>query len=328
MATVFEQRATAGAVRLSTRWEREVWQNNLQTKSSEGRESRRQTTFSQRSRNSMRYLFSGLPWVMLGERVALVTLTYPAKWRAVAEDARAVVRQRKAFEMRWRRRWGDLFGVWIMEFQPRLRRPAEERQAPHIHMYVKLPDEVSDDEYRGFQRRTLDRRRREKEVGKYAARGGVKPLDGVFGGWLLRSWFEIVGSNDPKHRRRGGDITTAFWSDEAEANADRVRIAEYFWEESGKKGQKQPPEDFGSLAFYGVWGGAEGFKLKEEVSALERDVFVRSRRVYRRLMEIKMHRKYRQRGKQMKGLTVYIPEAKEVVERVEKWALSMARSEL
>ncbi len=106
----------------------------------------------------MRYQFSALPWEMLGSRPVLLTLTYPANWRVCAPDARAVVKHREALKERWRRRFGPPIGAWVMEFQPRRRRPEPERQAPHIHIFVGLPDEVSDDEFQALRRRTLERK--------------------------------------------------------------------------------------------------------------------------------------------------------------------------
>lgn len=277
----------------------------------------------------MRYEFSALPWEMLGARPAMVTLTYPADWRACAPDARAVVRHREALKERWRRRYGPPMGVWVMEFQPRLRRAVEERQAPHVHLYLGLPAEISDEEFRGLVGRTLGRKRLERRYGKYVGRSRVEPPEGEFSDWLLRSWCEVVGSGSAQHRARGVDITPAFWSEQVEAEADRTVIADYFWRESGKWGQKSPPDGFGGLAFYGRWGGAQGFEPLESCREVDRWTMVEMRRVYVQLVDRKMradaeaqgrkHRRYRgPRG--LDGMTGFSPDAIGLAIRVEEWA--------
>lgn len=169
------------------------------------------------------------------------------------------MKHRDALKERWRRRYGAPIGAWVMEFQPRRRRPEEERRAPHIHLYLGLPDEVSDNEYQSLRRRTLERRRLEKKYGRYGGRNRGKRVKGEFSDWLLKSWWEIVGSGEPAHRRRGVDLTVAFFSEKAQAGANRALIADYFWRESGKRGQKTPPEGFGGLKLYGRWGSKQGF---------------------------------------------------------------------
>jgi len=59
---------------------------------------------------AMRYSWSALPWELLGQRPVMVTLTYPAQWRVVVADARAMVRQREALKERWRSRYGPPVG--------------------------------------------------------------------------------------------------------------------------------------------------------------------------------------------------------------------------
>jgi hypothetical protein len=216
-----------------------------------------------------------------------------------------------------------------MEFQPRRRRPVEQQHAPHVHLYVGLPDVVSEEEYTRLVARTLHRRRLEREVGKYAARAQVRAPRGDFADWLVRSWFEIVGSGNQAHRYRGVDVTAVFWSDDAAAQADRVRIAEYFWRESGKFGQKAPPDGFGGLAFYGRWGGKSGFLPVEGARQVEAAAFFHMRRVYRRLVVEQLRREAAQLGELSKGyrgprgrdgLTVFLSNAPAIAARVEAWA--------
>lgn len=278
----------------------------------------------------MRYEFSALPWELLGPRPVLVTVTYPADWRRWAPDARAVVAHREALKERWRKRFGAPVGVWVMEFQPRLKRPVAQRQAPHIHMYVGLPDAVSDEEYDGLLRRNWRRRSLEHQYGTYGGRARLAPLrEGEFCEWLLRSWWEIVGSGESSHRRRGADVTPVFWSEEIAATANRTKIAEYFWRESGKWGQKTPPEGFGGLNFYGRWGGRRGFSPVEGCREIDKRVFVELRRVYRRLIQKQLEAEAKRRGlkvrkykgpRRLDGLTLFVQDAPTLAGRLEDWA--------
>jgi hypothetical protein len=210
--------------------------------------------WSVRSRNNMRWQFSGLAWEELGRRPAMVTLTYPREWRAWAPCGRTVRRHLEAFKERWRRRWGTpIRGVWVREFQ--------ERGAPHVHLYVGLPDAVSDEEYRSLVGRTMRRRRLTEKVGKYEARrrAGSVQSEGAFAQWLLAAWSGCVGSGDALHARFGADVAPFFWgataTEAAAGNVNWGRVAEYLWHESGKWGQKQVPEDFGSPGrSWGKWG--------------------------------------------------------------------------
>ncbi len=101
----------------------------------------------------------------------------------------------------------------------------------------------------------------------------------------------------------------------AETAASRAKVAEYFWRESGKWAQKKPPEAFGSLKFYGRWGGKLGFNPVIDESAMNERVGVELRRLLRRLRNAKdreqalktgrriKRRKGRSRGRD--GLTVF-----------------------
>lgn len=245
----------------------------------------------------MRYEMSGLPWELLGARPAMVTLTYPAKWRHLAPDARAVVRQREALKEWWRRNYGPPVGMWVMEFQPRRNRPEEERNAPHIHMYVGLPEAaVSEAEWHRLVVRRLQREADERRHGKYDGRARVKPIEGEFSEALLTAWYRIVGSGELSHLRRGVDIMPVYTSDKAAAEANSARVAEYFWRESGKLGQKDPPKDFGGLAFYGRWGKKEGFEPVEGVRSVEKDVWLEMRRIAVKLRDRKLRAEELRRG--------------------------------
>lgn len=93
------------------------------------------------------------------------------------------------------------------------------------------------------------------------------------------------------------DIATAFFSDEAERGANRARVAEYFWRESGKWAQKQAPEGFGSLKFYGRWGGKEGFNPNPAFEALSEGAAYELRRVMRKLATRRIRAAYASFGR-------------------------------
>src|SRR5947208_279828 len=128
----------------------------------------------------------------------------------------------------------------------------------------------------------MERRRAERDLGRYEARRQMRAPKGEFSMWLRTAWWEIVGSELRKHQLRGVDIATAFFSDKAEAEANRIRVADYFWRESGKWAQKQPPEGFGSLKFYGRWGGNRGFKPVVTETKIEERPGLELRRLMRR----------------------------------------------
>ncbi|MBX3283965.1 MAG: hypothetical protein KF703_01335, partial [Actinobacteria bacterium] len=142
----------------------------------------------------------------------------------------------------------------------------------------------------------------------------MRAPSGEFATWLRTAWWEIVGSGSKAHHGRGVDLAVWFWTDRAEESADRVRVAEYLWRESGKWAQKQPPEGFGSLKFYGRWGGAIGFKPIVSEAQMEEQAGYELRRVLRRMQEGKqreaaerMGRPYRkgQTSRGRDGLTVF-----------------------
>jgi len=245
----------------------------------------------------MRFLFSALPWEMLGARPAMITLTYPGDWELYVPHSDALRRHREAFKERWRKRFGTPIGVWIVEFQ--------RRGAPHLHLYLALPDAVSDEDYRGLQERTMRRKRREHDVGRHRARWQTPPVSGEFGEWLRRVWWEIVGSGLPAHWKRGVDVAVAFYSERAEGDANRTKVGDYFWRESGKWAQKRPPAEFGSLKFYGHWGQNVGFRPLVSAEKIDEMVFFEMRRMMRRLRVAKMREQARRTGRRInfrKGL--------------------------
>jgi len=75
-----------------------------------------------------------------GQVPAMITLTYPGDWLAVAPSARIARGHVDALRKRLERRWGvDLAGVWKREFQ--------DRGAPHFHILMVPP---RDPEFRAW----------------------------------------------------------------------------------------------------------------------------------------------------------------------------------
>jgi hypothetical protein len=113
-----------------------------------------------------------------------------------------------------------------------------------------------------------------------------------------------------------------------------VRVAEYLWRESGKWAQKQPPEDFGSLKFYGRWGHKEGFRPVLSEAQVSEAAAYEIRRVLRRLQEVKRREdalrggyRYRHglggtRGRD--GLTVFGVDGRALAPRLIDWAEQLA----
>ncbi len=257
----------------------------------------------------------------------MITLTYPGSWQVWVPDAAMLRRHREAFKERWRRKFGTPIGVWVVEFQ--------KRGAPHIHLYVGLPDAVSDKEYLGLQTRTMRRRRAERDVGSYEARRRERPPTGEFAMWLRETWWQVVGRGIDAHHVRGVDIAVSFFSADAEQNADRLKVAQYFWRESGKWGQKDPPPEFGSLKFYGIWGQKEGFKPIVTTQQLSEAAGLELRRMLRRLMRAKMRTRAAASGRTVRrnagkprgrdGLTVFdVVSAREVAAKLIGLAESLA----
>ena len=274
------------------------------------------TTWSAKSRASLRWALAAMPWEELGGRPAMVTLTYPADWAAVAPNGPAVAGQFRAFRKRWARRWGEpVKGVWIREFQ--------KRGAPHFHMYVGLPAGVSDGEYEALVARTMKRKRLEAEIGTFEARRKAGFLEGEFGKWLLAAWSEVVGGG-PSHAKFGADVAPMFWGATVqEAAAGRVnwsRISHYLWRESGKWGQKTAPEGFEDP---GRSWGTLGVELRASETELEPAEAMELRRVlygvYRNKVQGRGRGRVRKPYRGRDGLVVYGVE-REDARRMVRWA--------
>jgi hypothetical protein len=175
---------------------------------------------------------------------AMVTLTYPTDWLAVAPNGKTAKRHLHAFRRRYEKAWGEpLVAVWKMEFQ--------KRGAPHYHLLMVPPHGLS---------RTPGPR------ATAAARVGAgRP----FSEWLSAVWADIVGADDElvvdeKGRtERGKHLQAGTGIDHKEGLRayDPKRVAVYFTKHgsfAAKEYQHCVPEPWqepghGPGRFWGYW---------------------------------------------------------------------------
>lgn len=196
---------------------------------------------------------------------AMVTLTYPGDWEAVAPTGRAVKAHVDAFRHRFSRRYGTLNALWKLEFQA--------RGAPHVHLWMPLPTE-----------RII---RRKGQAAVVVSESGAE-----FRTWLSSAWADVVSHPDPEQRRRHERAGTAVDVVEGLRARDPKRLAIYFskhsaaqldTESGGKEYQHSVPKLWqapgaGPGRFWGYWG------LRRVVSSVTLSVedFVQARRLMRR----------------------------------------------
>jgi hypothetical protein len=132
-----------------------------------GRSGRRVTQWSRKSRTAMCRTFAELDYTPLvdNDRVpAMITLTYPGDWEAVAPDGASVKRHMVLWRKRFHREYGESARyIWKLEFQP--------RGAPHVHLWMAPPT----------------RRGRSGQP---------------FQDWLSHAWTNVVAHPDPSERAR------------------------------------------------------------------------------------------------------------------------------
>jgi hypothetical protein len=343
----YEMAVTRGGVRVSRTWVHDEAGDPMPRNSGGGTntgkpgvstEGRCVQAWSARSRREMRWTAPALRWELTGGRLILVTLTYPGDWRAACQDeghpdwpmGRVVKAHLDALRKRWKRRWGEgMMGLWVEEFQ--------ERGAPHFHAYLKVPDRVSDEDYRVLVNRTRERRALERRYGSYEARKQLGAPGGDFGNWLRIAWYESVGSGDRKHAGRGVDIAACFWGEGSAAalrgEVNWSRLADYFWRESGKWGQKAVPDEFEGVGrMWGYWGRDRGFVPVEHTAEVEAAAYYEVRRVLRKIIEVKMgryregrgERAYKVRSRGRDGLTAFVDDGLDVGVKLRRWAEDVA----
>lgn len=143
-----------------------------------------------------------------------VTLTYPDNFPAYHETFKSHL---DLLGQRIRRRWPEAFIVWKLEFKERQSGENKGKLAPHYHLFVygvpaEFPFKREVGEFYSLKVRP-DRFDPAFQVWKQYVLGQFvelwqfresddQPKDNLKA-WMSRNWFEIVGSNDPRHFRAG-----------------------------------------------------------------------------------------------------------------------------
>lgn len=212
------------------------------------------TEWSRRSRAAMCRTFAELdygPLVESGRVPAMITLTYPGLWEAVAPDGASVKRHMVLWRKRFQREWGEPARyIWKLEFQ--------RRGAPHIHLWMAPP------QHRGRTARP-------------------------FAAWLSDTWAEVVGHPDANEKRLHRLAGTAIDTLSGLRACDPKRLAIYFTKHSSpntlgdKEYQHVVPEPWrkpgkGPGRFWGVFG----LKRATATVEIDQDTYLTARRVIRR----------------------------------------------
>lgn len=228
--------------------------------------------WSARSRLRMVETMASLDWGPVvapdreGWRPAMVTLTLPGDWLAVAPDGPAFKALMRRFRGRWDRRWGTASWVWKLEFQ--------RRGAPHLHIYSACGSELAFREWVslawtasifGIRPRRREGERWDELVTRIETTYGEEVRKSLVAGAGI-DWGEGIRASDPK------------------------RLAVYFLKRAtghnlgvDKEYQHRVPEawreaDSGPGRFWGYYGLD---KCEREVAITHRD-FVQLRRLLRR----------------------------------------------
>lgn len=212
------------------------------------------TEWSRKSRSAMCRTFAELDYTPLlesGRVPAMVTLTYPGDWEAVAPDGTSVKRHMVLWRKRFQREYGEPARyIWKMEFQ--------RRGAPHIHLWMAPP--IS------------------------PGRSGRN-----FAQWLSETWAQVVDHPDPIQKARHRLAGTAIDVRNGLKACDPKRLAIYFTKHSSpnlhgdKEYQHIVPGSWrqpgrGPGRFWGVYG------LKKAIAVVEvaQDAYFTARRIVRR----------------------------------------------
>lgn len=212
------------------------------------------TEWSRKSRSAMCRTFAELdysPLVESGRVPAMVTLSYPGDWEAVASDGATVKRHMVLWRKRFQREYGEQARyIWKLEFQRRV--------APHIHLWMTPP--IS------------------------PGRSGQ-----CFAQWLSGTWAQVVDHPDAEQKARHRLAGTAIDVRNGLKACDPKRLAVYFTKHSSpnlhgdKEYQHVVPELWrqpgrGPGRFWGVYG------LKKTIAVVEvgQDAYLAARRIVRR----------------------------------------------
>lgn len=193
-------------------------------------------------------------------RPAMVTLTYPGDWMAVAPDSTTTKRHLDLFGKRLRRLY-EVNGlakpgaVWKLEFQ--------KRGAPHFHLYLPVP------------------------VAKIRCSCNRWCTDRVrFAEWLSQTWASIVGAQGDEHERH---LRAGTGVDFAEGSrmSDPKRLAVYFVRHNAKGGKSKAYQHRvpGGWAKAGRWWGTWGLSRVEAEVEVEPWELLEVRRLLRRWVD-------------------------------------------
>jgi hypothetical protein len=212
------------------------------------------TEWSRKSRSAMCRTFAELdysPLVESGRVPAMITLTYPGDWEAVAPDGTSVKRHMVLWRKRFQREYGEPARyIWKLEFQ--------RRGAPHIHLWMAPPMSP------GRSSRS-------------------------FSQWLSETWAQVVDHPDPEQKARHRLAGTAIDVRNGLRACDPKRLAIYFTKHSSpnlhgdKEYQHIVPElwrqrGHGPGRFWGVYG----LKKATAVVEIAQDAYLAARRIVRR----------------------------------------------
>ncbi|GFG54217.1 rolling circle replication-associated protein [Mycolicibacterium agri] len=212
------------------------------------------TEWSRKSRSAMCRTFAELDYTPLmesGRVPAMVTLTYPGDWEAVAPNGGTVKRHMVLWRKRFQREYGEPARyIWKLEFQ--------RRGAPHNHLWMAPP----------------------MSLGR-SGRG--------FAHWLSETWAEVVDHPDAEQKARHLLAGTAIDVRNGLKACDPKRLAIYFTKHSSpnldgdKEYQHIVPELWrqpgrGPGRFWGVYG------LRKAIAVVEvaQDAYLTARRIIRR----------------------------------------------
>lgn len=215
------------------------------------------TSWSAKSRRHMTRTLAELDYAPLfaaGRSPAMLTLTYPGAWEAVAPSGKAVKRHLRALMKRWNRTYGHFPPyLWKLEFQ--------RRGAPHLHLFA-VP---------------------ESAVVSCSCCG--ERVD--FRTWLSHAWADVVAHPDPEERRRHRLAGTGVDYREGARASDPKRLAVYFTKHGGAAGGKEYQHQVPVLWQHPTrgpgrfWGHCGLVRTRREVG-IEVDRYVQLRRTLRR----------------------------------------------
>jgi len=246
-------------------------------------EDRRITEWSQKSRTRMIATFSELDWNAFLEQpgeIAMVTLTYPGDWQAVAPDAKTVYAHLNRLRLQFQRDWGrELLGVWKREFQ--------RRGAPHYHLLMVVPE------------------------GACTVKSPVtsEKVQVDFTGWLAATWAKIVAA-DQSSGERARHLMAGTGVHHTRQSFESSRHASFYFSkyaaksaDGGSKGYQNvaPAQWIESGAGIGRFWGVFGLKKVMAVALITADEMIFFGRVLARWAHAQFGTKRRMLGKWRAG---------------------------